>query len=64
MAEKKVRERMQRDEHIYFLDSEGWIGYDHLGTADGTHPTDLGFMRMVEHMEPQIVNILKKYGIK
>jgi lysophospholipase L1-like esterase len=64
MAEKKVRERMQRDEHIYFLDSEGWIGYDHLGTADGTHPTDLGFMRMVEHMEPQVVNILKKYGIK
>ena len=64
MAEKKVRERMQRDENIYFLDSEGWIGYDHLGTADGTHPTDLGFMRMVEHMEPQIVNILKKYGIK
>ncbi len=64
MAEKKVRERMQRDENIYFLDSEGWIGYDHLGTADGTHPTDLGFMRMVEHMEPQIVNILKKYGIR
>lgn len=64
MAEKKVRERMQRDENIYFLDSEGWIGYDHLGTADGTHPTDLGFMRMVEHMEPQILNILKKYGIK
>ena len=64
LAEKKVRERMQRDENIYFLDSEGWVGYDHLGTADGTHPTDLGFMRMVEHMEPQIVNILKKYGIK
>lgn len=64
MAEKKVRERMKRDKHIYFLDSEGWVGYDHLGTADGTHPTDLGFMRMVEGMEPELMKILKRYGIK
>jgi lysophospholipase L1-like esterase len=64
MAEKKVRERMQRDEHIYFLDSKGWLADDHLATADGIHPTDLGFMRMLEHMEPAIKKILKKYGIK
>ena len=64
MAERKVRERMKRDKHIYFLDSEGWVGYDHLGTADGTHPTDLGFMRMVEKMEPELMKILKRYGIK
>lgn len=64
MAEKKVRERMKHDKHIYFLDSEGWTGHDHLGTADGTHPTDLGFVRMVEKMEPQLLKILKRYGIK
>ena len=63
-AEKAVRERMKRDKHIYFLDSEGWLDDDHLATADGTHPTDLGFMRMLEHMEPAIKKILKKYGIK
>lgn len=64
MAERKVRERMKRDKHIYFLDSEGWVGYDHLGSADGIHPTDLGFMRMVEKMEPELRKIFKRYGIK
>ncbi len=63
-AEKAVRERMKRDKHIYFLDSEGWLKDDHLATSDGTHPTDLGFMRMIENMEPAIMKILKKYGIK
>jgi lysophospholipase L1-like esterase len=54
---------MKRDKNIYFLDSEGWLSDDHLATADGIHPTDLGFMRMLEHMEPAIKKILKKYGI-
>lgn len=63
-AERVVLNRMKRDKHIYFLDSEGWLKDDHLATADGTHPTDLGFMRMLEHMEPAIKKILKKYGIK
>ncbi len=63
-AERVVRERMKRDKNIYFLDSKGWLKDDHLATADGTHPTDLGFMRMMEHMEPAIKKILKKYGIK
>ena len=30
----------------------------------GTHPNDLGFDRMVEQYQPQIMRILKKYGIK
>ena len=63
-AERVVRERMKRDKHIYFLDSEQWLGDDNLATSDGIHPTDLGFMRMLDHMEPAIQKILKKYGIK
>ena len=63
-AERVVRERMKRDKNIYFLDSKGWLKDDNLATADGIHPTDLGFMRMMEHMEPAIKKILKKYGIK
>lgn len=63
-AERVVRERMKRDKHIYFLDSEGWLADDNLATSDGIHPTDLGFMRMIENMEPAIKKILKKYGIK
>ena len=64
MAEKMVRERMKRDKHIYFLSSEGWLGKDNLALSDGTHPTDLGFMRIVEKMEPELRKIFKREGIK
>ena len=29
--------------NIYFIDSRGMIGTDHLGTVDGSHPSDQGF---------------------
>ena len=63
-AEDEVKERMKTDKHIYFIDSEGFLGYDHLGTADGTHPSDLGFTRMLEVISPKILKIFKKYGIR
>ena len=55
---------MKTDKHIYFIDSEGFLGDDHNGTVDGTHPNDLGFARMLEVITPKIKKILKKYGIK
>ena len=64
VAEKMVRERMKRDKHIYFLPSEEWLGKDNLALSDGTHPTDLGFMRMAEKMEPALRRILRREGIK
>lgn len=63
-AEEEVRERMKTDKHIYFIDSEGFLGSDHLGTVDGTHPTDLGFTRMLDVISPKILKLLKKYGIR
>lgn len=63
-AEQVVKSRMKTDKHIYFIDSEGFLGDDHLGTVDGTHPNDLGFTRMLEVITPKIKKILKKYGIK
>ena len=63
-AEQVVRARMKTEKHIYFIDSEGFLGDDHLGTVDGTHPNDLGFARMLEVITPKIKKILKKYGIK
>lgn len=63
-AEQVVKSRMKTDKHIYFIDSEGFLGDDHLGTVDGTHPNDLGFARMLEVITPKIKKILKKYGIK
>lgn len=63
-AEQVVKSRMKTDKHIYFIDSEGFLGDDHLGTVDGTHPNDLGFTHMLEVITPKIKKILKKYGIK
>lgn len=48
---------------LYLIRDNHAIGTDHEGSVDGTHPNDLGFDRMVEQYQPQIMRILKKYGI-
>ena len=63
-AAEVVTARMKTDKHIYFIDSEGFLGDEHIATADGTHPTDLGFTYMLEVISPRIKKILKKYGIR
>ena len=55
---------MKDDRNIYFIDSRGMIGTDHLGTVDGSHPSDQGFMYMTRHLEPQLRKIVRKYGIR
>ncbi len=37
---------------LYYLPAESLLGHDQEATVDGTHPTDLGFMRMAVAMEP------------
>ncbi|MFA7141605.1 MAG: SGNH/GDSL hydrolase family protein, partial [Proteiniphilum sp.] len=44
---------------LYYLDSDGLIGYDHEGTVDGTHLTDLGFYRIANIIGAKITEILK-----
>ena len=63
-AEAQVRDRMKTDKNIYFVDPGDLLGSDHIATADGTHPTDLGFTYMLDRIEPQIRKILGKYGIR
>ncbi len=63
-AEEVVKAKMKFDKHIYFIDSEDFLGDDHIATADGTHPTDLGFTLMLDAITPKIKKILKKYGIR
>lgn len=63
-AEEKVRALMKRDRNVYFITSEDFLGDDHIATADGTHPTDLGFTRMLDSISPKILRILRKYGIR
>ena len=49
---------------LYLIRDNHAIETDHEGSVDRTHPNDLGFDRMVEQYQPQIMRILKKYGIK
>ena len=49
---------------LYFIEEDHFLGDDHNGTMDGTHPTDLGFERMLGVIQPQIMKILKKNHIK
>lgn len=62
-AEEVVRRRMQEDKNIFFIDSKGFLGDDHIATVDGTHPNDIGFSRMLDCIEPAIIEILEGYGL-
>lgn len=43
---------------LYYLKDDNLIGDDYEGTVDGTHPNDLGFMRMAEKIGEKIKLIL------
>ena len=63
-ANARLRELCQRlvragDKHLLYVPAEGLIGADSEGTVDGTHPTDLGFMRMADAIEPALRRALK-----
>ncbi len=55
----KLKEEGVND--LYFIAEGNFLGTDHEGTTDGTHPNDLGFDRMISVIQPQIIKILKKY---
>jgi lysophospholipase L1-like esterase len=38
--------------NIYYVPANNLLGHDGEATVDGTHPTDLGFERMAETMQP------------
>jgi hypothetical protein len=38
--------------NIFYLPCTELLGHDEEATVDGTHPNDLGFMRMANVMEP------------
>lgn len=49
--------------HLYFINPAMELGDDHLATVDGVHPSDLGFERILDKLEPQLVKILHKCKI-
>ncbi|WJH35520.1 hypothetical protein N6H14_05760 [Paenibacillus sp. CC-CFT747] len=52
--------REQGDLNLYFFDGSGSLGDgDYFEcTVDGTHPTDLGFLRMADALEPVLKTLL------
>lgn len=50
--------------NIYLIESINFLGGDHEGSVDGIHPTDLGFDRFLEVVEPQLLRIIRLVAIK
>ncbi len=51
--------RRQGDAHIFFTDGATLLGeHGDECTVDGVHPTDLGFMRMADALEPVLRGIV------
>jgi hypothetical protein len=60
--QKSLVARLRRagDKRIFFQDGSGFLGRDFDECAvDGAHPTDLGFLRMADGLEPAIRKCLK-----
>lgn len=44
---------------LYYLEGDGLLGDDTEGATDGSHPSDLGFMRQADAFEPALKKALK-----
>ncbi|HEY8661228.1 MAG TPA: SGNH/GDSL hydrolase family protein [Hanamia sp.] len=44
--------------NLYLIKSINFLGSDHEGTADGTHPNDVGFARFIEVIKPQLLAVI------
>ena len=49
---------MANDAHLYLVPGRSLLGDDGEGTVDGTHPTDLGFMRIAAAIGPVLAGAL------
>jgi lysophospholipase L1-like esterase len=51
--------RKEGDKRLFYVEARKLFGADGEATVDGTHPTDLGFLRMAEAIEPTLKKALK-----
>ena len=61
-AQRRLFEKLKAagEKKIYYIPAEGMIGEDGEATVDGTHFTDLGMVRYVDHVLPTIKKALKQ----
>lgn len=61
-AEKQMQQLLASgDKHIYWIDPAFVPGKD--GLVDGVHPSDLGFLRVTDHLEKELSKIFRHYHI-
>ena len=60
-AMRAVYAKLQRAKvpHLHYLKADHLLGQDGEGTIDGSHPTDLGFMRQAAEFQKALRKILK-----
>lgn len=63
-GDEMIAKAMKMFDNIYYIDKADQTGTDHETSVDGTHPGDMGYMRWARTIQPGIVRILKKHGIK
>lgn len=55
--------KKEGDGNVYYITSAQLLGGDGEDTVDGTHPTDLGFLRMADGIEPVLRETLVRAGV-
>ena len=60
-AMREVYKKMLNDKvpHLHYLKADQLLGDDGEGMIDGSHPTDLGFMRQAAEFQKALREILK-----
>jgi hypothetical protein len=53
------RLRQARVKGLVYVPGAKLLGADNLGTVDGTHPTDVGFLRIAKVLEPVIRKLIR-----
>ena len=44
--------------HLFYVPCDDLLGHDGEATVDGTHPTDVGFLRLADALEPTLRRVL------
>jgi lysophospholipase L1-like esterase len=52
-------ELQKKDKNLYYLAGENQLGADGEDTVDGSHPTDLGFVRMADEFSKVLAPLVK-----
>lgn len=63
MAKEFEALKKQGVKNLYLITADDLLGSEHDATVDGTHPNDLGFDKMINKLQPAILEILTKHGI-